>query len=85
MTQEAKDALCVDILRSLGHNPERPPIYLTEDEAATVLHVKRVTLKTWRCTGRHAIPSTKVGRAVYYRVHDLVDFLIGQTTEPINV
>lgn len=80
MTTEKREELRDDILRSLGHNPERPPVFLTEDETSKVLNVKKNTLTIWRCTGRHEIPTTKVGRAVYYRPMALVDFILQQTT-----
>ena len=75
MTQVQRDSLRRDILVQLGHNPERPPVFLTDTEASEVLRVKRSTLMVWRCVGRHEIPFTKLGREVYYRLADLVEFI----------
>jgi len=79
-----REQLQVDILRSLKYNPEHPPVFLTDGEAALVLKQTRSTLSKWRCTGSHVIPYTKLGRAVYYRVPDLLDFIFGQTREASN-
>lgn len=83
---ERREQLRVDILKSLKHNPEHPPVFLTDAEAALVLKQTRNTLSKWRCTGRHVIPYTKLGRgAVYYRVPDLIDFILEQTQEVADV
>ena len=79
MTDEQRSTLATDILRSLGHDPKLPPVFLTADEAATVLQQKPATLKLWRCTGRNSIPYTKLGREVRYRLPDLVDFIVART------
>lgn len=81
---ERQITLLRDLLVTLGHNPERPPLYLTDEEASRVLRQKRNTLAIWRSTGRHSIPYTKLGRCVYYRPADLVAFLLNQTKEPFD-
>lgn len=81
---DRREQLRVDILQSLNHSTVNPPVFLTDTEAATVLKQERHTLTNWRCTGRHVIPFTKIGRAVYYRVPDLVDFIIKRTQETEN-
>lgn len=73
-----RDQLRVDILRCLKHDPNHPPVFLTDTEAALVLKQSRNTLSKWRCTGAQVIPYTKVGRAVYYRLPDLVDYILDQ-------
>lgn len=81
---ERRTTLLHDLLLALGHSPERPPLYLTDEEAARVLRQKRGTLAVWRSTGRHGIPFTKLGRCVYYRPADVVDFLLSRIKAPYD-
>ena len=60
------------------------PKLLSESETANVLGVSPATLATWRCTGRYALPFTKVGRLVRYREEDVVAFLDSRTSRPAN-
>ncbi|MEF8702924.1 MAG: helix-turn-helix domain-containing protein [Candidatus Accumulibacter sp. UW26] len=52
---------------------------LTEQQAATLLHVTPGTLSVWRCTGRYSLPFVKVGRNVRYRLSDLNAWLESRT------
>ncbi|QXP90026.1 helix-turn-helix domain-containing protein [Methylococcus capsulatus] len=51
------------------------PRLLTDVEAAQYLGQSVRTLATWRCTGRHNLPYTKIGRKPFYRVEDLARFV----------
>lgn len=57
-----------------------PPKLLTEAQAAEILGIKPQTLTVWRCTRRHELPHIKVGRAVRYRLSDLMTWLDERTT-----
>lgn len=48
---------------------------LTVEQAAAYLNVQPQTLNNWRTTGRHNIPTTKVGRLVRYRRSALDAFI----------
>ena len=48
-----------------------PPKWMTSQEAASYLGIQEQTLAAWRCTKRHVIPFTRVGRLVRYRLPDL--------------
>jgi hypothetical protein len=53
---------------------------VSEREAAEILGLKNhSTLSVWRCTRRYALPYTKIGRAVRYRVADLEAFISSRT------
>ena len=52
---------------------------LTNDEAAEYLRVSPATLDVWRCTRRYALPYTRAGRRILYRLSDLEHFLNQRT------
>ena len=60
------------------------PKLLSEVETAEALGVSPATLATWRCTGRYALPFTKVGRLVRYREPDVAEFLESRTSRPVD-
>ncbi|MCL1825451.1 MAG: helix-turn-helix domain-containing protein [Betaproteobacteria bacterium] len=51
------------------------PELLTPTQAAQVLNVTEGTLAIWRCEKRYHLPFVKVGRKVFYRKSDLIDWL----------
>lgn len=61
-----------DLSNSRGYLPSD---VLTVQEAADYLKIKVGTLNSWRSSGEHSIPYTKIGRSVRYRVADLDAFL----------
>ena len=52
---------------------------LTEVEAAKLLNVHFHSLAVWRSNGKHGIPFVKIGRAVRYRVADLLAWIDANT------
>jgi excisionase family DNA binding protein len=64
-------------------NPQKidatPDTIFTPEQAADYLAVNPQTLAVWRCTGRYALPFTKVGRKVRYRFSDLKSWLESRT------
>lgn len=52
---------------------------LDENQAATLLNLKRGTLAVWRSTGRYKLPFIKVGRRVLYRRADIEEWLSSRT------
>lgn len=65
---EVKRTICV----SLGLDPERPPLTLTDKQVSQVLGVKTSTLSVWRSIGRYNLPFSKSGRLVRYPLDSLV-------------
>lgn len=61
---------------------QAPAPLFTESEAAAFLNVKPDTLMKWRSTKRYAIPYTKVGSAVRYRLSDLEAWIASRTITP---
>jgi hypothetical protein len=68
------------IRAELGHDPTRPPAYLTEVETAAVLHQKRSNIRNWRYAGSVDLPWKKVGAVILYLAEDVAHFLL--TTSP---
>ena len=52
---------------------------LNDDQAADLLGIRPQTLAVWRMTGRHSLPFVRVGRAVRYRMSDLLAWLDSRT------
>ena len=71
---EAVAIIKSEILNTLGAS-ERPPMHVSDREAAVILGVKTSTLAVWRCAGRYDLPYFKIGRNVRYRITDLAEFL----------
>ena len=55
------------------------PQFLTRTEAAAYLGIKPQTLAVWATTHRYALPYTKIGRAVRYKLRDLDRFISRRT------
>lgn len=53
---------------------------LSTKDAAAYLALRPGTLATWRSQGRSPIPFVRIGRAVRYRIEDLVAFVEEQRT-----
>ncbi|MCY1450996.1 hypothetical protein D9M71_678400 [compost metagenome] len=68
-----------DIAKSLGYEPDAPPVLIDDKQVAQVLGVSPNTLAIWRSLGRYNIPFIKSGRLVRYRVDDLAKFLARRT------
>jgi hypothetical protein len=85
MNFEDRRLLMNDILENLGYDPGRPPVFLNETEAANVLGQKKGTLASWRYSGRHGLVSTKIGRAVFYRLHSIIDYIENMTKGQSNI
>ena len=48
---------------------------LNPREAAQVLRSTPGTLAVWRCTRRHPLKFTRVGRKIFYRPEDIREFI----------
>ena len=48
---------------------------LNEREAAAVLTLKPATLTNWRHTGRYGLPYIRAGKAIRYRLSELLAFM----------
>lgn len=72
-------ALKAELCVQLGYDPQYPPAYLSDKQAAEALGLKPSTLAVWRSTGRYGLPYVKVGRLVRYRISDLAEFLASRT------
>ena len=73
-----KDAICM----SLGYDPERPPIHISDPEASKVMHQGAGTLGVWRSSKRFDdLVYRKIGGGVFYPLDDLAEFLFNRTTE----
>lgn len=48
---------------------------LTPQETAELLGISKGTLNLWRCKKRYPLPYVKVGRAVRYRLEDVLKFI----------
>lgn len=57
---------------------------VNDHEAATILGVAVQTLRIWRSTGRYALPFSKIGRTVRYRVSDLEAFIQSRSVTSTN-
>ncbi len=79
ITDPAVESIIADICRSLGYDPSRPPVNLSDDETSAVLGATVGTLCTWRSTGRYDISFVKVGRSVRYPTRGLAEFLARRT------
>ncbi len=55
--------------------------FLNNDEAAAYLNVSPGTLPVWRCTGRHNLRYTKIGRKPMYRRSWLDEFANARIVE----
>lgn len=62
-----------------------PPRFLSSDQAAEYLGVAPQTLRAWRYLKRYALPYTRVGRLVRYRVADLDAWLESRTERPSDI
>ena len=49
--------------------------YLNTNEAAEFLGYAASSLRQWRCTKKHNIPYSKIGRDVRYKREDLIKFM----------
>ena len=69
--EEAANALTL----AKERRPDTPGVkeYLTNTEASRYLDVSKSTLQRWRDNG--TLPSTRIGRNVYYRRKDLLEVL----------
>lgn len=48
---------------------------LTTRDAASILGVQPHALDVWRCTKRYPLSYYRVGRRIYYRLSDVLNFL----------
>jgi excisionase family DNA binding protein len=48
---------------------------LTTFEAAEIIGVKPQTLISWRCTKKESIPYYKIGRKVFYKKQDILEWV----------
>lgn len=55
------------------------PKLLTDKETAALLGMKASSLAVWRCTGKYPLPYVKVGRAVCYKLDDVLRFIEQRT------
>ncbi len=78
MTPASEDAsrILAAIHAELGHDPARPPAYLTEVETRTVLHQKLANIRYWRYSGSVDLPWKKVGAVVLYLAEDVAQFML---------
>jgi len=60
-------------------NPIRPPINISPNQTAEVLHTSKATLSVWRSTGRYNLPYVKVSRRVLYPLEGVAMFLLERT------
>lgn len=44
-------------------------------EAAKIIGVEPQTLASWRCTKKESVPYYKIGRKVFYKKKDLIDWV----------
>jgi len=59
--------------------PERiPPRLLTPEQAAEILAVRPVTVRSWMADGR--LPRVKIGRSVRVPLAAVTDFIVANTT-----
>jgi hypothetical protein len=54
--------------------------YFTRREAASFLRLSPKTLAIWASTKRYALPYTKAGNKVLYKLTDLENFLEGKNS-----
>jgi len=80
IASEDSSRILAAIRTELGHDPARPPAYLTEVETATVLHQKRSNIRNWRYAGSQPLPWRKVGAVVLYLADDVAQFLLTKST-----
>lgn len=70
-------AMYAQIIQALLHRGsacQNPDALVDADEAAAILRMKTQTLANWRCSGKHGLAYTRLGRQVRYRVRDLLEF-----------
>lgn len=53
-------------------------------EAAQFLRLNPGTLANWHSTGRYKIPALKLGKRVFYRKHELEQWLETRRVNPIE-
>lgn len=64
-----------------ANSPTDPDVLISEVQAADFLSLSIRTLQAWRSAGRG--PSfVRAGRAVRYRVRDLIAWIESNTTQP---
>ena len=61
------------------NNEHTFPQRYTPKQAAQILGVSEETLAVWRCTKRYPLSYIKMGRKVFYRANDLIDFINQRT------
>jgi len=57
--------------------------FLTTEQAAAIALVKPGTLVNWRCTGKENIPFFKIGRKVFYKRQDILNWRDQQRVERV--
>ena len=57
---------------------EFPKLYSPVD-AGLLIHVAPATLAVWRSTGRYNLKYTSIGRRIFYKETDLLEFLNSRT------
>jgi excisionase family DNA binding protein len=65
---------------------KRHPVeLLTTKETARLMRVHPHTLEVWRSTGRYPeLPHVRIGRAVRYRLSDVMQFLANNTSSRVD-
>jgi excisionase family DNA binding protein len=48
---------------------------MTTFEAAKIIGVKPQTLISWRCTKKESVPYYKIGRKVFYKKQDILEWV----------
>ena len=71
--------------KPLGVFNMNKPTLLNPEEAANYICVAPDTLAVWRSTGRYNIPYIKIGRKVFYREENLIQFLEERTQRRAEV
>lgn len=60
---------------SIGHPLPDGDRRLNTREAASILGVQPHALDVWRCNKRYTLAYYRVGRRIYYRLSDVLQFL----------
>src|SRR4051812_23000047 len=55
------------------------------EHVVVALHTSTQVLADWRSRGTHALPYTKIGRAILYPTAGVADFLDRNTVRPVAV
>lgn len=48
---------------------------LSATQAANLIGVSSTTLASWRCTKKEQIPYYKIGKTVFYKAQDVMDWI----------